>query len=47
METRKKQGLATFMTALSVRVIEGRAMKRFHVALGVADVKLLCRARGE
>ncbi len=27
-----------FLTALSVRVLEGRAMKRFHVVLGVADV---------
>jgi hypothetical protein len=39
-KTDKKQGHATFLTALSWRGLEGGAMKRFHIALEVSGMKI-------
>jgi hypothetical protein len=39
-KTDKKQGHVTFLTASSVRGLEGRAMNRFHAELEVSDMKI-------
>jgi len=39
-KTDKKPGHATFLTASSARSLEGRAMKRCPIALGVSDVEV-------
>jgi hypothetical protein len=39
-KTDKKPGHATFLTASSARSLEGKAMKRCPIALGVSDVEV-------